>query len=50
MRKLIFSLYLLAIATAFGSAQQYILCSQAERVMDPETGMDAVQKCRHPRR
>jgi N-acyl-D-aspartate/D-glutamate deacylase len=43
MRKLIFSLYLLAIATAFGSAQQYDLVLAGGRVMDPETGMDAVQ-------
>jgi N-acyl-D-aspartate/D-glutamate deacylase len=43
MRKLIFSLYLLAIATAFGSAQQYDLVLAGGRVMDPETGMDAVR-------
>jgi N-acyl-D-aspartate/D-glutamate deacylase len=33
----------LAIATAFGSAQQYDLVLAGGRVMDPETGMDAVR-------
>jgi N-acyl-D-aspartate/D-glutamate deacylase len=43
MRKLIFSLYLLAISTAFVSAQQYDLVLAGGRVMDPETGTDAVR-------
>lgn len=43
MRKLIFSLCLLALATTLGSAQQYDLVLEGGRVMDPETGMHAVR-------
>ncbi|HEV2275097.1 MAG TPA: amidohydrolase family protein [Acidobacteriaceae bacterium] len=43
MRKLIFSLFLLALSTALVSAQQYDLVLEGGRVMDPETGVDAVR-------
>jgi N-acyl-D-aspartate/D-glutamate deacylase len=43
MRKLIFSLILVAASTMFASAQQYDLVLQGGRVMDPETGLDAVR-------
>jgi hypothetical protein len=43
MRKLIHFLYFLAISTAFGSAQQYDLVLAGGRVMNPETGMDALR-------
>jgi N-acyl-D-aspartate/D-glutamate deacylase len=43
MRKLIFSLFLLAFATSVVSAQQYDLVLEGGRVMDPETGLDAVR-------
>ena len=41
MRKLIFSL--LVLATTFASAQQYDLVLEGGRVMDPETGLDAIR-------
>ena len=43
MRKLIFSLFLLAFSTTILSAQQYDLVLEGGRVMDPETGVDAVR-------
>lgn len=43
MRKLIFSLFLLALSTAIVSAQRYDLVLEGGRVMDPETGLDAVR-------
>ena len=43
MRKLILSLLLLASSTAILSAQQYDLVLEGGRVMDPETGLDAVR-------
>ena len=43
MRKLIFFLFLLTASTAVVSAQQYDLVLQGGRVMDPETGMDAIR-------
>ena len=43
MRKLIFFLSLLALSTSIVSAQQYDLVFAGGRVMDPETGMDAVR-------
>ena len=43
MRKLIFSLLLLAFYTTIASAQQYDLVLEGGRVMDPETGLDAVR-------
>src|SRR5580658_1229345 len=43
MRHLIFSLLLLALATTIASAPQYDLVLEGGRVMDPETGMDAVR-------
>src|SRR5271168_1706789 len=43
MRKLIFSLFLLALLTPGLSAQQYDLVLEGGRVMDPETGLDAVR-------
>jgi N-acyl-D-aspartate/D-glutamate deacylase len=43
MRKLIFFLFLLTASTTVVSAQQYDLVLQGGRVMDPETGMDAVR-------
>ena len=43
MRKLIFSLFLLALSTTIVSAQQYDLVLEGGRVMDPETGLDAVR-------
>jgi N-acyl-D-aspartate/D-glutamate deacylase len=43
MRKLIFSLFLLALSTTIVSAQQYDLVLEGGRVMDPETGVDAVR-------
>lgn len=42
MRKLI-SLVLLAFSTTIASAQQYDLVLEGGRVMDPETGMDAIR-------
>jgi hypothetical protein len=42
MRKLI-SLVLLAFLTTIASAQQYDLVLEGGRVMDPETGMDAIR-------
>jgi N-acyl-D-aspartate/D-glutamate deacylase len=43
MRKLIFSLFFLASANTIVFAQQYDLVLEGGRVMDPETGMDAVR-------
>ena len=43
MRKLILSLSFLAVSAAFVPAQQYDLVLQGGRVMDPETGLDAVR-------
>ncbi len=43
MRKLIFSLFLLALSTTIVSAQQYDLVLEGGCVMDPETGADAVR-------
>jgi N-acyl-D-aspartate/D-glutamate deacylase len=43
MRKLIFSLFLLALSSAVVSAQQYDLVLEDGRVLDPETGVDAVR-------
>jgi N-acyl-D-aspartate/D-glutamate deacylase len=43
MRKAIFSVIFLALSTAVVSAQQYDLVLQGGRVMDPETGVDAVR-------
>ncbi len=43
MRKLFFSLCLLTLATAVAAAQQYDLVLEGGRVLDPETGLDAVR-------
>jgi N-acyl-D-aspartate/D-glutamate deacylase len=43
MRNLIFSLLVLGLSTAAVSAQQYDLVLEGGRVMDPETGMDAIR-------
>jgi len=43
MRKLIFSLFLLALSTPLASAQQFDLVLEGGRVMDPESGVDAVR-------
>jgi hypothetical protein len=43
MRKLILSIFFLTLSTAVGSAQQYDLVLEGGRVMDPETGTDAVR-------
>ena len=43
MRRLIFSLCLLAFSTSIVLAQQYDLVLEGGRVMDPETGLDAVR-------
>jgi len=43
MRKLIFYLLLLALPTSVLFAQQYDLVLEGGRVMDPETGLDAVR-------
>jgi N-acyl-D-aspartate/D-glutamate deacylase len=43
MRNLIFSLLFLALSTTIASAPQYDLVLEGGRVMDPETGMDAVR-------
>ena len=43
MKNLIFALFLLGLSTAIVSAQQYDLVLEGGRVMDPETGMDAVR-------
>jgi N-acyl-D-aspartate/D-glutamate deacylase len=42
MRKLIFLLFFLALSTTIVCAQQYDLVLEGGRVMDPETGLDAV--------
>ena len=43
MRTLIFSLFLLVSSTSFVAAQQYDLVLEGGRVMDPETGLDALR-------
>lgn len=43
MRNLIFSLFFLTLSTTIVSAQQYDLVLEGGRVMDPETGLDAVR-------
>ena len=43
MRKMIFCLFLLALSTTIVSAQQFDLVLEGGRVMDPETGVDAVR-------
>jgi N-acyl-D-aspartate/D-glutamate deacylase len=43
VRKLIFFLFFLALANPIVSAQQYDLVLEGGRVMDPETGLDAVR-------
>jgi N-acyl-D-aspartate/D-glutamate deacylase len=43
MRKLIFSLCLLAFPTTIAVAQQYDLVLEGGRVMDPETSLDAIR-------
>jgi N-acyl-D-aspartate/D-glutamate deacylase len=43
MRRLIFSLFLLMLSTPIVVAQQYDLVLEGGRVMDPETGLDAVR-------
>lgn len=43
MRNLIFPLFLLAFSPTILSAQQYDLVLEGGRVMDPETGLDAVR-------
>jgi N-acyl-D-aspartate/D-glutamate deacylase len=43
MRKLIFFLFFLAFSTTAVCAQQYDLVLEGGRVMDPETGLDAVR-------
>jgi N-acyl-D-aspartate/D-glutamate deacylase len=43
MRKLVFSLVLLALSTTIASAQQFDFVLEGGRVMDPETGLDAVR-------
>jgi N-acyl-D-aspartate/D-glutamate deacylase len=43
MRKLIFFLFFLVVSTPIVSAQQYDLVLEGGRVMDPETGLDAVR-------
>lgn len=43
MRKLILSIWFLAFSTTVLAAQQYDLVLEGGRVMDPETGLDAVR-------
>jgi hypothetical protein len=43
MRKLIFFLFFLALSTTMVFAQQYDLVLEGGRVIDPETGLDAVR-------
>ncbi|MGB6676497.1 MAG: amidohydrolase family protein, partial [Terriglobales bacterium] len=43
MRKVIFFLFFLALSTTIVCAQQYELVLEGGRVMDPETGLDAVR-------
>jgi N-acyl-D-aspartate/D-glutamate deacylase len=43
MRKLIFSIFLLVFSATVAAAQQYDLVLEGGRVMDPETGLDAVR-------
>jgi N-acyl-D-aspartate/D-glutamate deacylase len=43
MGKLLFSLLLLALSTTAVSAQQFDVVLEGGRVMDPETGLDAVR-------
>jgi len=43
MRRLVFCLSLLALPANLASAQQFDLVIEGGRVMDPETGLDAVR-------
>ncbi len=43
MRQLILSFFLLLFSTTFGAAQQYDLVLEGGRVLDPETGLDALR-------
>jgi hypothetical protein len=43
MRKLILFLFFLALSTTIVSAQQFDLVLEGGRVMDPETGLDAMR-------
>jgi N-acyl-D-aspartate/D-glutamate deacylase len=43
MRRVIFSLFLLVLSTTIASAQQFDLVLEGGRVMDPETGLDAIR-------
>src|SRR5713101_1195874 len=43
MRKLIFLFFFLALSSTIASAQQYDLVLEGGRVMDPESGVDAVR-------
>ena len=43
MRRLVFRLSLLALPANLASAQQFDLVIEGGRVMDPETGLDAVR-------
>ena len=43
MRRVIFSLFLLALSTTIASAQQFDLVLEGGRVMDPETSLDAIR-------
>jgi N-acyl-D-aspartate/D-glutamate deacylase len=43
MRRLVFFLCLLALSTTIAAAQQYDLVLEGGRVIDPETGLDAVR-------
>ena len=43
MRKLFFILFFLAVSSGVVSAQQYDQVLEGGRVMDPETGLDAVR-------
>jgi N-acyl-D-aspartate/D-glutamate deacylase len=43
MRRVILFICLLVFSTAIAAAQQYDLVLEGGRVMDPETGLDAVR-------
>ncbi len=43
MRNLLLTVCLLAVAATLAAAQQYDLVLEGGRVMDPETGLDAVR-------
>jgi N-acyl-D-aspartate/D-glutamate deacylase len=43
MRRVIFFVYLLAFSTSVAAAQQYDLVLEGGRVIDPETGLDAIR-------